>query len=260
MYCRASDLYQRTFDLYPDFGYNIAWHVERMLETIVQKMKNRKKNAEEIVYQKLKQAIVKRYIKQGSKLVEDTIARQVGVSRTPVRAAIKRLEMEGLASFIPNKGAVVIKPTLTEIEQTFAVRAHMEKMAAKLAAQLISKTQIDELQFLVKKEQKVFDDRNLENYYVVNTAFHLKIAEASGNKVLYDYIEQLLERTKIYLILFDPFFKFVINPSAAEHLSIVNALACHDSKKAGRSIEKHLKSALVEMETSELIPEDYIAL
>jgi len=231
-----------------------------MKTLLVKNMKKRKQNAEELVYLKLKQAIVKRYIKQGSKLVEDAIARQIGVSRTPVRAAIKRLEMEGLANFIPNKGAVVVKPSLKEIEQTFAVRTHMEKMGVELAATVISKPQIDELLNLADDEEKVFDARNLDDYYVVNTAFHLKIAEASGNKVLYHYIEQLLERTKIYLILFDPFFKFVINPSASEHRAIVRALATHDSKKARRAIEKHLKSVLVEMETKELIPEDYIAL
>lgn len=223
-------------------------------------MTPKKENAEERVYQKLKQAIVKRYIKQGSKLVEDSIARQIGVSRTPVRAAIKRLELEGLANYIPNRGAVVIKPTLTEIEQTFAVRAHLEKMGAEHAAPIISEAQIDDLKRLVEKEQRVFDERNLDDYYVINTAFHLKIADASGNQVLYHYIEQLLERTKIYLILFDPFFKFVINPSASEHRAIVEALASHDSKKAGRAIEKHLQSALTEMEIKELIPEDYIAL
>jgi len=217
-------------------------------------------SAEERVYLKLKQAIVKRYIKQGSKLVEDNIARQIGVSRTPVRAAIKRLELEGLADFMPNKGAVVIKPTPAEIEQTFAVRAHMEKMGAELAAPVISKTQLDELSLLVEREKKVFDKRDLDDYHVVNSAFHLKIAEASGNKVLCHYIGQLLERTKIYLILFDPFFKFVINPSASEHHAIVAALAKHDSPKAGQAIKEHLKSALIELETKELIPQDYITL
>jgi DNA-binding GntR family transcriptional regulator len=95
---------------------------------------------------------------------------------------------------------------------------------------------------------------------VVNNAFHLKIAEASRNKVLYAYINQLLERTKIYLFLFDPFFLFEINPSAPEHQAIVEALARHDSGEASRAIEENIKSALGEMETKELIPEDYISL
>jgi DNA-binding GntR family transcriptional regulator len=113
---------------------------------------------------------------------------------------------------------------------------------------------------LIKKEKEIFDARNLDEYHVVNNAFHLKIAEASGNNELYEYINQLLERTKIYLILFDPFYKFVINPSASEHQAIVEAQDRHDSKEAGRAIEAHIKSALVEMETKELIPEDYISL
>jgi DNA-binding GntR family transcriptional regulator len=225
-----------------------------------ERLDNMKPNTEKFVYLKLKQAIAKRYIRQGSKLVEGTIARQIGVSRTPVRAAIKRLQLEGFADFIPNKGAVVIRPTLPEIEQTFAVRAHLEKMAAALCAPIISKGQIDELLRLIEKEKEIFDVRNLDEYYVVNTEFHLKIAEASGNQVLCTYVNQLLERTKIYLFLFDPFFKFVINPSAAEHLAIVEALARHDSREASKAIENHIKSALVEMETNDLIPDDYLAL
>lgn len=252
-----------SFVVNSQFSQSINVHLTciQILDTIIDKpMKKRKLNAETLVYQKLKQAILKRYIKQGAKLVEDTIARQTGFSRTPVRAAIKRLEVEGLANFIPNKGAMVIEPTIQEIEQAFAVRAHLEKMAAELAAKTISKTQIAKLRLLIKQEKQAFDKRNLDDYYVVNAAFHLEIAETSDNKVLYYYIEQLLERTQIYLILFDPFFKFVINPSASEHRAIVDALAAHDSKKAGRAMEKHLKSALVEMETKELIPEGYIIL
>jgi len=234
--------------------------IKKMTIVVAGKMGTQKKNAEARVYQKLKHAITKRYIKQGSKLVEDAIARQIGVSRTPVRAAIKRLELEGFADFVPNKGAVVIKPTLAEIEQTFAVRAHMEKMGADLAARTINEKQVAELHRLVEEEKKVFDARRLDDYYQVNAAFHLKIAEAGGNGVLYQYIEQLLERTKIHLILFDPFFKFVVNPSAAEHSAIVAALAAHDPHRAVLAIEAHLKSALKELDTQELIPEDYIAL
>jgi len=78
------------------------------MNTMVQ---SKKQNSENSVYQKLKTAIRKRYIKQGSQLVEVTLAQKLGVSRTPVRSAIKKLEAEGLVNSIPNRGAFVITPT-----------------------------------------------------------------------------------------------------------------------------------------------------
>ena len=105
-------------------------------------MDNIRGNSEDTVYLKIKNAIRKRYIKQGSQLVEGSLAQNLGVSRTPVRSAIRRLEADGLVKSIPNRGAFVITPTLKEIEETFLVRGHLEQMAAHLAAKSITPGQI----------------------------------------------------------------------------------------------------------------------
>ncbi|MBU1564962.1 MAG: GntR family transcriptional regulator, partial [Proteobacteria bacterium] len=152
---------------------------------------SRKINSEDAVYRKLKTAIRKRYIKQGSQLVEVALAQQLGVSRTPVRSAIKRLEAEGLVNSIPNRGAFVITPTQKEIEETFLVRAQLEIMATRLASSRITPKQIEDLRNLISLESKVFDESNLDDYYAANDNLHLKIAELSGNRVLYSYIKEL---------------------------------------------------------------------
>ena len=110
----------------------------------------KKINSEDSVYRKLKTAIRKRYIRQGSQLVEIALAQQLGVSRTPVRSAIKRLEAEGLVNSIPNRGAFVITPTQKEIEETFLVRAQLEIMATRLTTANITKKQIQELRNLLR--------------------------------------------------------------------------------------------------------------
>ncbi len=217
------------------------------------------KNNEETVYQNLKNAIVKRYIKQGTKLVETTLAKQLKVSRTPIRAAIKRLAYEGFATYEQNKGVCVIKPTIQEIKETFFVRRQLEKAGAGLAAANISSDELDRLEEYIEQEDKIFETRDIEAYYRINDAIHLLIARASNNTVMIRYIEELLNRTKIYLILYDPFYTMPFFPSHHEHRRVVDALKTHDQAMAEKVMEIHLKSAFHGMEFTSL-PEDYISL
>ena len=219
-----------------------------------------RKSSEDAVYKKLKNAIRKRYIKQGSQLVEVALAQQLGVSRTPVRSAIKRLEVEGLVNSIPNRGAFVITPTSREIEETFMVRIELECMAARLAANVITPSQIKELNRLIEVEGKIFDKTDLDEYYVVNENLHMKIAEYSGNRVLHNYVRELLDRTRIYLILFDPFFKLEFSPTIDSHQAIVDALAEGSATKAVKAVTAHLQSSVDRLEAIEVMPDDYLSI
>ncbi|MFT5702213.1 MAG: DNA-binding GntR family transcriptional regulator [Desulforhopalus sp.] len=220
---------------------------------------SKKQNSENSVYQKLKIAIRKRYIKQGSQLVEVTLAQKLGVSRTPVRSAIKKLEAEGLVNSIPNRGAFVITPTRREIEETFLVRAELECMAVGLATLHSTDAKIDELKQFIEFETTVFDKSNLDNYYAANDSFHLRIAEMSGNNVLCTYIQKLLDRTRIYLILYDPFFKIEYSPTT-EHLDIIKGIASGDQQKACAAVRAHINSSINGLEAVGELPEDYISL
>lgn len=223
-------------------------------------MSSVRKNSEDAVYKKLKNAIRKRYIKQGSQLVEVALAQQLGVSRTPVRSAIKRLEVEGLVNSIPNRGAFVITPTSREIEETFMVRMELEGMAARLTALQITPEQVEELHKLIEIEKRIFDRTNLDEYDVINANLHLKIAEFSGNNVLYTYVKELLDRTRIYLILFDPFFKLEYSPTIEAHQSIIDALAKHDPDRAAEALRAHLQSSVDGLEAVEVMPDDYLTI
>lgn len=219
-----------------------------------------RENSEDTVYQKIKNAIRKRYIKQGSQLVEGGLAQKLGVSRTPVRSAIKRLEAEGLVNSIPNRGAFVITPTLQEIEETFLVRGQLEQMATGLTAQTITPEQVAILNELIAREEVVFNERDLDEYYLINDAFHHTISEFSGNKVLTAYIKELLDKTRIFLILFDPFRKLTISPSLAAHQDIVDALAQHNGKLAEATVFSHIRSSVKDLKTTDLMPEDYLTI
>jgi DNA-binding GntR family transcriptional regulator len=218
-----------------------------------------KSNSEEFVYQKLKTAIRKRYIKQGNQLVEVTIAQQLGVSRTPVRSAIKRLAAEGLVNAIPNRGAFVITPTKREIKETFLVRAQLEMMATELATEKITPEQVDSLRKMLFEEIRFIDKNNFDDYYAANDSIHLRIAELSDNKILYGYIKELLDKTRIYLILYDPFLQIEYSPTA-EHAAIIDTMAQGDVKKACHAMKVHIGSSITGLESIVSLPEDYLML
>lgn len=222
-------------------------------------MKNTRGNSENAVYQKIKNAIRKRYIKQGSQLVEGSLAQKLSVSRTPVRSAIRRLASEGLVNSTPNKGSFVITPTLKEIEETFMVRGNLEQMAVRLAAPAITPGQVAILQDLIAREEKVFAEQDLDEYYIVNDSFHHKIAEFSGNNVLTSYVNTLLDRTRIFLILFDPFSKLSISPSLNDHQAIITALGDHNGQSAANAVDRHIRNSVADLEKVDVIPEDYLS-
>ncbi|MBU1341734.1 MAG: GntR family transcriptional regulator [Proteobacteria bacterium] len=217
---------------------------------------------EDLAYNKIKVAISKGYIKKGSKLKEVSLAKSLAMSRATVKGAVKRLVFEGLAEFSPNKGTSVVNPTLEEIKATFQVRAQLEKMAATLAAENLGLKDYKEIHKLIQKEKDVFKARELDQYYEINNAIHLKIAQKSGNRILVHYVKELLQKTTIFLILFDPFYQLieVNNTSPAEHERIVQWLEEKNGDQAGLAMEQHLESAMSGIDVKRLFPDDYLTV
>jgi DNA-binding GntR family transcriptional regulator len=217
---------------------------------------------ENLAYNKIKVAISKGYIKKGSKLREVSLAKSLNMSRATVKGAVKQLVFEGLAEYSPNKGASVVNPSLEEIQQSFLVRAQLEKMAASLAASKLGPKDFLELYTLIQKEKDIFKARELDLYYEINNAIHLKIAEKSENRVLFHYISELLQKTTIFLILFDPFYQLieVNNTSPEEHQRIIQLLEDKNGKQAGLAMEHHLASAVSGIDVNRLFPTDYLTV
>lgn len=220
-------------------------------------------NAEQVVYERLKNAIYKRYIRPNTKLVEAKIAEQLGVSRTPVRGAIKRLAHDGFVKLSQNRSASIIKPTIKEIRETFTVRLCLEKMAVKLAAESIKQSDIKNLENLLSQETKTFNQKNIGVYYNFNYNFHIAIATITGNNILKEYLSSIINRSQVYLILYENFYQMTDNPSLKEHQAIVMALKTGDANLCGKLVDQHIQATLdgisIEGKDAEL-PEDYISL
>ena len=196
-------------------------------------------------YQKIKQAILARRLLPGSRLSEPALAKQLRISRTPVRAAIKRLMAEGLAEPSPTQGAVVALPSSKDIEEVVFMRETLEPVAAALASERVTGEDICYLEGLISREREAFHKRDLKGYIEVNDEFHGTIAKISGNCLLEQSIKNLILRYDIFLALFDPIYELGENEldSPLEHHFIVTALKERDSKAAEAAMRYHLRSS-----------------
>ncbi|MGI6252373.1 MAG: GntR family transcriptional regulator [Synergistaceae bacterium] len=195
-------------------------------------------------YQELRHRIITKQLKPGQRLPEVNIAVQMGVSRTPVREALRRLASEGLVIIIPNSGARLAAPTLREIQDTFLVREQLECLAISLAAEKIGDRHLRRLEEALLEEARAIDEKNLETYLEVNEAFHKAVADASGNRVLAEYVENILARTNAYVVFYDPFHQGETKLSVDSHKEILMALRAHDVDRSVKLMKRHLKDSI----------------
>ncbi len=207
-------------------------------------MKKDKKTLDDIVYEKLKKAIMLNKFPPNYKLVESEIADILNVSRTPVHTALKLLERDGLLAIIPNKGAFVTKKTYDEIKDAFAVRVEIEKMSVRIASERASHEDIERLEQILEKEKNAYMVKNRAEAYTLGADFHKAIAKITGNKCLYNYVKDIIIKTDIYdvfYILNDPMLeKQYFTPD--QHHDILEALRQKDASKSVKAIEEHIKS------------------
>lgn len=200
------------------------------------------------VYQDLRHRIITKQLQPGQRLPEVNIAVQMGVSRTPVREALRRLASEGLVSIIPNSGARLASPTQKEMENAYVLREHLECLAIRLAAERITERQLRRLEDSVLEEERAFYEKNMELYLEVNENFHRAIAEASGNRILAEYVENILARTNVYIVFYDPFYNIETNPSIPQHRAIIGALSEKSPEKAEALMREHLRFSMEDLQ------------
>lgn len=131
-----------------------------------------RKSLGQYVYENLKKAIVKGQLPAGNRIVESRVASALGISRTPVREAIHKLEREGLLSQNPNGGFFVTGLSRSEIEETFGIRSVLESYAARLAALKHTEADLLPLEEKVREYEKALEKRDPEALARINTAFH----------------------------------------------------------------------------------------
>lgn len=192
-------------------------------------------------------------LSRGQKIDEKHLSELMGVSRTPVREALRGLHSEGLVDLIPHRGAYVTQPSIEEIQDLFEVMAVLEGTCARLAASRMAGEDLKKIETLHRSLEKHFTKRDHEAYLETNHYVHVTIQELSGNKVLNDVLNGLRQKVLLYRHR-QLYYKDRFEKSMKEHRDILEALRQRDPSAAERAMKKHLVNqceALVELYTRE---------
>jgi DNA-binding GntR family transcriptional regulator len=178
----------------------------------------------------------------GERLGEVDLAEKLGVSRTPVREALRRLAAEGLVDITTNKGARVIEYPRHDLDMIFDIRGRVEGLAARSAATAATAAEIDELEEIATVLKARSEANELNEVYRLNAEFHSTLNGLAGSQVLTNTVGQLIHSPVLLRTLhsFDPVAR---QRSAGHHLEIVAALRARDPEWAEAVMRAHLLAA-----------------
>jgi len=199
--------------------------------------KNPDKGKSEKAYFEIKNFVLALKSSPNEPLSELKLAAQLGMSRTPVREAIKRLENEGLLVSYGKRGTFINIPTKEEIKDIFEVRLFLETAATKLATNKLNEGQLKEFEIQMKK----FGEGSGKGDFVeLGRRFHFFIIESSGNKMLIEILRMLYMKLDM-IRLFS--YSFRRKEAVDEHLEIIKALQKKDEELSYVCMQNHLKNA-----------------
>ena len=194
------------------------------------------------VFQKIREDILKGRYKENDELRENTIGKELGVSRTPVREALRQLELEGLVTIIPNRGAYVMGITHKDIWDIFMIRSYLEGLCARWAAENITDEQLDELEeTLILSEFQINRESgfNTDQVTALDGRFHAALYEASGSRMLsrvltdfHNYV-QMARKTSFVS-------EERARRSIREHRQILRAISDRDGETAEQLANEHI--------------------
>lgn len=195
-------------------------------------------------YRAVREGILAGEFSQGSHITARQLAEATGLSRTPVREAMRRLDAEGLITLIPNRGAFVARWSEDEITQIYELRVLLESFAAQVAAERIGDAEREELQMLADEMGRLVEERPIDVDAIaeVNDRFHKGVLEACGNRRLRDLLGTITE-VPLQLSTFRRYTIDELRRSAAQHAELVSALAAGDPDWARSVMTAHIRSA-----------------
>jgi DNA-binding GntR family transcriptional regulator len=199
-----------------------------------------KNNQAEEAKESIQLAIASGRLRPNQRIIESEIADKLGMSRTPVREALKQLEVQGYITRLPKRGLIVTEDTPDDIRSLFEIREALEGMAAKLACQRATRENIKRLIENHDRCNEAIAKRDIEQFIKCNWDFHDEILSASGNKLLASHIQNGRDRFFPLRVL-QLFQDAEWRATAAEHQEILEAICQRSQAKAEKAVRKHLK-------------------
>ncbi|MDQ8732143.1 GntR family transcriptional regulator [Bradyrhizobium sp. LHD-71] len=192
-----------------------------------------------VIQKKIEHMILSEEIKAGERLNEFALARALGVSRSPIREACRKLEQAGIVEIIKNRGIFVRRIDLQQAMDIYDIRAALAALAGALVAQRASQSDIDALQRLVRRMERNVKAGNVGEYYRQNIHFHTELVRLSGNPRLAEMFIGTDKELHLYR------HRSLVQPSGIatsnrEHADIVKAIVARDARKAGEVFRQHI--------------------
>lgn len=192
-----------------------------------------------VVRHELERRILAGEILPGEKLVEADVAEALKVSRGPVREAFRALEQAGLVRTEKNRGVFVRSLSHFEADEIYEVRAGLDALIGRLAAERATPAQVGELKALLRDMEKAAKKRNVDEYYPLNVRFHDLLAQFGGNSTLLATYRRLVNELHLYRRETLEHGPDSFPTSTHEHLAIVDAISRGDAEAASRLLHDH---------------------
>lgn len=193
----------------------------------------------EVVFNTLRDAILRGELEPGERLMEIQLAEKLGVSRTPVREAIRKLELEGLAIMLPRRGAIVAAITISDLKDVLEVRRVLEGLTIELACKRMTSEELDKLKESGEDFAQAVRGDDLTEIAKKDVAFHDIIYNASRNKRLIQILNNLREQMYRYRL------EYIKDANkrgtlVEEHRVIIESIEVKDAVMAKKAIKKHI--------------------
>ncbi|MBQ8418657.1 MAG: GntR family transcriptional regulator [Phascolarctobacterium sp.] len=196
----------------------------------------------ELVCESIRQAIIDGTFSPGERLMEIQLADEMGVSRTPVREAIRKLELEGFVVMIPRRGTYVADISIRDITEIYEIRTCLDELAAGLAAERITDEELETLNRLLVEFGQYINAGDMEKIVEVDTAFHEVLYMASRNDRLHSIINNLREQvTSIRGRSMS--YPGRLTETMDEHRALVDSIAARDVERAQNAARIHIENA-----------------
>lgn len=200
------------------------------------------------VTDEIRDAIVSGRMKQGEKVSEESLSQSLGVSRTPVREALKQLQQEGLVEIIPSVGTCVARQSEKQVFELFALKEVLEGLAAREMALIKPVKAIELMQGVLQRQRLAFENNDEAQFREENRRFHDAVALGSENGKLQQHLRLLINQV--------PYERFVflslqqpnrMMKSLAEHEQIAQAICSGDEMAAEEHFRRHVRSSAAEL-------------
>ena len=193
----------------------------------------------DVVFNTLRQAILRGELKPGERLMEIQLANKLGVSRTPIREELRKLELEGLVNMVPRKGAEVADITEKSLRDVLEVRKALEELSVQLACEKITEEEIEELKRVAERFKDTLDDQDVTKIAEADVAFHDVIYTATDNQKLILLLNNLREQMYRYRVEY--LKKEEAYPQLiAEHEELIDNISKRNKEEATRIMCEHI--------------------